>query len=308
MAADQALAFIPDVAASYDGGVIRGDDIRDLMRPQLEAQLRSGVRLGTGQLVQWALALTATEMDHELAVRDATAAGLKPDLLGAREELAKRRQSMGEEVFAQTMAMQGVHEDVVVRKLAENNMINRWLAEQVRAETTIDEDTLRDHYKENKADYKMPDSRQLWHILIAKRPGMTKDREKLLRANAEDVLARLREGMSFQRLARSGSDCPSAPRGGDLGLVPEDRLNKDVRRAVSRLEFGEISDILESPAGYHIFLAGAEAPGRQLDFDEVRDQVARRLQSEAINGAMDRMKEAARAASHAAIHIQPATR
>jgi peptidyl-prolyl cis-trans isomerase C len=303
-AAERALAFIPKMAASFDGGMIEGEQIRQLMRPQLQAQLRMGVQIPQARLQQWALALTESELDHQLLLGQATAAGYKPDLFTARQELAERRRQMGEEAYARTMAMQGVDEDVVVRKLAENQMVNQWMAEQVAPTVNVDEDEARHYYKEHKDEFKMPEARRLWHILIAKRLNVPQKRLKFFRQNAEDMLGRLREGMSFQRLARSGSDCPSAPNGGDLGLVPDDKLNKAVRSTVAKLVPGQISDVVESPEGYHIFMAGAATPGRQLKFDEVSQRIMRRLQGETVGETMKRMKETARAASHAQVFIR----
>jgi peptidyl-prolyl cis-trans isomerase C len=296
-AAERALTFIPKMAASFDGGMIDGEEIRQLMRPQLQAQLRMGVQVSATKLQQWALALAESELDHQLLLRQAAAAGYKPDLFTARQELAERRQQMGEEAYARTMAMQGVDEDVVVRKLAENRMVNQWMGDQVAPTVSVDDAEARQYYKEHKDEFRMPEVRRLWHILVAKRLNVPKKRLKFFRQNAEDMLARLREGMSFQRLARSGSDCPSAPNGGDLGLVPDDQLTKEVRAAVAKLAPGQISDVVESPAGFHIFMAGTSAPGRQLAFDEVKQRIMRRLQGETVGETMKRMKETARAAS-----------
>ena len=258
---ERALRFIPEMAASFDGGVITGESIRQLMRPQLQAQTRMGVQLPKARLVQWALALTESELDHQLLVRQSMAAGYKPDLFTARQQLAERRRQMGEDAYAQTMAMQGVDEDVVVRKMAENEMVNRWLAEQVAPTVEVDEDEARRYYKDHKDEFEMPAARRLWHILVAKRLNVPKQRQKFFRQNAEDMLVRLREGMPFERLAKSGSDCPSATNGGDLGLVSDDKLNKNVRSAVKRLKFGQISDVLESPAGVPHFHGRSDRTG-----------------------------------------------
>lgn len=301
--ADRALLFIPRVAATFTGGAIEGDEIRQLMRPQLVARLQAGVQMSPEQLQQWARVLTDSELDHQLLLRQAAAAGYKPDLLRARQELAQRREQMGDEAFAQTMAVQGVEEAVVVRKLAENQMVNQWMVEQVAPTITVSEEDAKEYYDKHRDEFALPAARRLWHILIAVPPDTPKERRKLSRQNAEDILARLREGVSFQRLAKSGSDCPSAAQEGDLGLVPEDRLNKALQPVVRKLAPGEISGVVESSTGYHLLLAGAAAPGVQIPFADVEQRILRRLQGEMVGQAMERMKQAARTAAQAEVHI-----
>ena len=300
---ERLLAFIPATAASHDEGVVEGEQIRVLMRPQLRACLQAGMPVPPEQIHAWARALAESELDHEVLLRQARAAGYQPDPAKARLELAKRRDSMGGEQFAETMALQGVGEDVVLRKLAENGAVSRWLAEQVGATIELDEDDAKAYFEEHRKEFVLPVSRQLWHILVAQRQETTKERRRVLRRNAEEMLARIREGMPFQRVARAGSDCPSAANDGNLGLVSEDRLNKELLAVSRKLRCGEISGVIESPAGFHLLMAGASASGRKLEFREVREQIMEQLRGEAVGQAMDRVKERARAATHARVHI-----
>ncbi len=301
--ADRVLSFIPRVAASFTGGAVTGDEIRQLMKAQLVARFQAGVELSPEQLQQWARVLAESELDHQLLLQQAAAAGYTPDLLGAREELAQRRDQMGDEAFAQTMAMQGVPADVVVRKLAENRMVNKWVSEQVAPTITATEEDAKDYYDKHLDEFTLPASRRLWHILIAVPPDTPKERRKLSRQNAEDILQRLREGVSFQRMAKSGSDCPSAVNEGDLGLVPLDQLNKALQPVAKKLAFGEISAVIESTTGYHLLMAGATVPEARIPFAEVKQRILRRLQGELAGQAMDRLKQNAREAAHAEVHI-----
>jgi len=303
---ERALRFIPTVAASFDGGVIKGERIRVLMRPQMRARLMAKMMVPPAQLLSWARALAESELDHELLLQQAVGAGYKPDLAEARLELRKRRDAMGEKLYGETMAMQGVPEGTVVRKLAENDAVNRWIAEQVEPSIGLDETEAKTYFKKHRKEFVLPTARQLWHILVAKRPKLPKDRRRLLRQNAVDMRQRIAEGMSFQSVAKIGSDCPSAMNDGHLGLVSEDRLNKKLRSAARKLKMGEISGIIESPAGYHLLMAGAVAPGRKLNFDEVKGQIMKQLRGESAAQAMARVKQRAHEAAHARVHIAAA--
>jgi parvulin-like peptidyl-prolyl isomerase len=96
------------------------------------------------------------------------------------------------------------------------------------------------------------------HILImykgsARSPAtVTRTKEealKLAKSIAEKAAA---PDGSFSELAKQYSDCPSGPRGGDLGRFAPDRMVKPFTDALLGLEVGEISDVVETQFGYHV--------------------------------------------------------
>jgi arylsulfatase A-like enzyme/tetratricopeptide (TPR) repeat protein len=70
------------------------------------------------------------------------------------------------------------------------------------------------------------------------------------RSRAEKIAERLEAGESFAEVARVESADPSAAQGGDLGNVSPSDLAEPLRSAAAALAPGEISPILETPAGF----------------------------------------------------------
>jgi parvulin-like peptidyl-prolyl isomerase len=69
---------------------------------------------------------------------------------------------------------------------------------------------------------------------------------------AEQLLARVKAGEDFAKLAETYSDCPSAEDGGDLGPFPKGRMVPPFDQAAFALRPGQISGIVETQFGYHI--------------------------------------------------------
>ena len=69
---------------------------------------------------------------------------------------------------------------------------------------------------------------------------------------AADLARKLQEGVEFSELAKKFSKCPSASRGGDLGLMALSRLDADFARASEKLEAQQISDVVKTRFGYHL--------------------------------------------------------
>jgi peptidyl-prolyl cis-trans isomerase SurA len=71
--------------------------------------------------------------------------------------------------------------------------------------------------------------------------------------DAGRLVQTLREGASFESLARQVSAAASAERGGDLGWIQSTTLPPELRDAMERLRAGEVSDPIPSTVGFHIF-------------------------------------------------------
>jgi cytochrome c-type biogenesis protein CcmH/NrfG len=72
------------------------------------------------------------------------------------------------------------------------------------------------------------------------------------RPEAEAVLAELNKGAKFDQLARTKSISPEGADGGDIGFFKKGELNADFEKAVQSLQVGQISGVVQTPAGFHI--------------------------------------------------------
>jgi len=70
---------------------------------------------------------------------------------------------------------------------------------------------------------------------------------------AQKLATRLEEkDVKFSKLAKENSDGPNAEEGGDLGTVKQGSRNEKFEEAAFALEPGEVSDVVETPYGFHI--------------------------------------------------------
>lgn len=92
----------------------------------------------------------------------------------------------------------------------------------------------------------------LAHILLRLPDQASPDQLLRIRARADQALAQLARGDEFAKVAASFSDAPDALSGGSIGLRPVNRLPSLYAEAAGKMKVGEISEILRSPAGFHI--------------------------------------------------------
>jgi hypothetical protein len=103
-----------------------------------------------------------------------------------------------------------------------------------------------------------PDAIIAQHILViykgAKRAPKTITRSKAdARARAADALAKIRAGATFDDLVKEYSDdAGSVDNRGSLGKFHRDDMDPAFSAAAFALQPGQVSDVVESPFGFHI--------------------------------------------------------
>jgi len=90
------------------------------------------------------------------------------------------------------------------------------------------------------------------HIILRVPEQASPDQLMRIGARARAALDQIRRGDDFAKVAASYSDAPDGLSGGLMGARPLDRLPALYADAVKKLKPGEASDILRSPAGFHI--------------------------------------------------------
>jgi peptidyl-prolyl cis-trans isomerase SurA len=92
----------------------------------------------------------------------------------------------------------------------------------------------------------------LAHILVVVPQQANSQQIEQRRRRALAALSELRRGSNFAQIAATYSDAPDALQGGTLGWRASGRLPQVFLGAVSKLQPGEVSDVLRSPNGFHI--------------------------------------------------------
>jgi parvulin-like peptidyl-prolyl isomerase len=82
-------------------------------------------------------------------------------------------------------------------------------------------------------------------------PSITRTKEEAY-ARIQECLTKYEEGENFEDLAREYSDGPTGPDGGDLGEFEQGMMAPAFDEAVFACEVGKVTDIVETPFGYHI--------------------------------------------------------
>lgn len=152
------------------------------------------------------------------------------------------------------------YRDAVRREM----IVDRVALLELAPRSKVPESALQAYFDEHRSEYAQPERVHVRQIVIEDR------------AKAEALHARLGQGEDFAALARANSIAPEAPDGGELPPFARGELPEAFDRAFE-LEPGQISPVIESPYGFHIFLLEREIPAREPTFEEMRAKLEAEL-------------------------------
>jgi len=113
-----------------------------------------------------------------------------------------------------------------------------------------DED-LHAYYEAHREDYRLPEHATLRWVGWPREPSPEDD--AVIREQADEILAEIRDGEDFAELAEIYSDDPgSASNGGDVGFFGRGAMVPEFEEVAFALDVGEVSEPVRTRYGYHI--------------------------------------------------------
>lgn len=177
----------------------------------------------------------------------------------------------------------------------EKIMIRKLVDQKVGARIIITPLEVKSYYNDNKDSFMQPEEIKLRTILIKpkKEQGGEAGSLQLMR----DLMKRLKEGCDFEGLAKEYSDDPAAGEGGLMGYVKKGDLMPQIEDIVFNLKEGEITGIIQSPLGYHVFKIDEKRIRRTKELAEVRQDIEeflyREKASQKLKGWIDSLAKSA---------------
>jgi peptidyl-prolyl cis-trans isomerase SurA len=156
--------------------------------------------------------------------------------------VAALRQRLEADGVSFTQFREDVRQDIILNRLRER---------EVESRVQISDSELENFIAEQ-SGVAAGEEVNLGQILLRVPENADSSRIDTTRRRAEELLAQLKSGADFARLAASFSNATEALQGGELGWRNIDRLPTLFVDAVKDLKTGDVSDVVRSPNGFHI--------------------------------------------------------
>lgn len=136
------------------------------------------------------------------------------------------------------------------------------LAERKQQEWTADEKALHDFYDANPQIGRIEERRHIGQLVTASREEAEALRQRILAGESLFVLA-----------AQYSIDPYGRERKGDMGWQMEGKGHPAIEQAISKLEDERVSEVVETPMGFHLVTILERSPGGQKSYLSIRDRV-----------------------------------
>jgi len=217
-------------------------------------------------------------IDMRLEVQEAAKMGISAneEEVNKAIENMKKKYSMTQEVFAQTLVKEGFSMAEYRKKLSEQIMVTRVVDQEVRGKIVISEADIDRDLIQHSELTKDEEGYQVSLIFLK-----TGDDRKKVEEQAASIFEKLKAGGDFSEIARQYSEDSNAKNGGDLGFIKKSEISKELLAVLSTMKAGDISQPFWSNNGMNILKLNEMRAYKTPQ--EVRDAVRQKLYEEKFN-------------------------
>lgn len=186
------------------------------------------------------------------------------DISIGSEELEKKiteiRQDYGKG-FYQLLAQENLRYEQWKDDLKRELLLQKLIAADVNAYVRVSEDEAEDYFNEHHDMFRAEPRVHVLQIVVR---DLTK---------AQIIMKQLNEGADFAKKAEAESIGPEARNGGDLGFITRQVMPEPLDDTIFKLSVGQISSVVQSPYGFHIFKVLEIRSAKTRSFTESKEEV-----------------------------------
>ena len=200
-------------------------------------------------------------------------------------------------VFVKTLEAENLTLSQYRDQMRERVIIQAMRGHKTQQTIVVSPYKIEKYYNDNADQYKAGDQIKLRMIFIKKETeGATNTTEQasatstnesiepspappvdLQHKLADEILAKLDAGDSFESMARVYSEGKEAKEGGDWGWIGKDVLRKELNETAFSLKAGEHSRVIDTAEGYYILQVDDVKSAHAIPLSDVRDDIEKIL-------------------------------
>jgi peptidyl-prolyl cis-trans isomerase C len=264
---------LPAVVARVNGEEIKKDDLVKGVQ-QLQQRMPAGQAGDPSvyhQVLDAMIARTLLEQEAKVEGVTVTDAEVKQQVDTLRTQIGSP------EAFKKELEKEGITEEQLLAEARKGFTVQKFIQSKIAPTVTVSDAEAKTFYDHNTDKLKRPERAHVRQITV-KIPTNAKDEDKKkAKDKAEAVLARLKAGEDFGKLARENSDTPDGKEGGADAWIAKGQ--QGIPAVFETAAFGlkkanDLSPVIETPDGYHIILLLEHNDADVVPFTEVKERIA----------------------------------
>ena len=273
-----------DKVAVVNGTVItRADYDNELSRFERQMSM-SGRSPNPAEMTDMKQKVLQALVDRELLKQESKKQGITVSDADVNQQVAALRQKFSnEKEFSDALARMNLGEAGLKSQLRQDLIIRKLIDQQVASKVTITPDEMQEFYNSHSELFKAPEMVRASHILIKVEPNTSDVDKAKARERIVAIQERIKKGEDFATVAKESSECPSAANGGDLDYFQRGLMVKPFEDVAFSLKPDTVSDIVETPFGYHLIKVTGKKDASTVPFDDVKAKLEDYMKQQKIN-------------------------
>jgi len=155
--------------------------------------------------------------------------------------------------------------------LFEQLLVEKYTYDLVK-DIQVETEEVQEYYSEHKREFLLPERVKVSQILLPNEEKAVEILESLKNNDLEN----------FRRLAKAQSVGVEASRGGEMGVFAIGQLPDEMEKAIFALKEGEVSPVLESSYGFHIFRLDSRYEPELISPDQASTSIEMKILSQKV--------------------------
>lgn len=203
-------------------------------------------------------------IERRILVQEARRLQIKVSSEELNQAISEIKKDYPGEGFGEKLGLKGITLEEWKSRLEEKLLAEKMIRHALYYREEIDEKEAVQYYENNLSKFQISEKVKARQIVVASEE------------EAIQLLKQLKKGENFEKLAMKKSLGPEKVEGGDLGYFSKGERPAEFEQVFS-LEVGEVSGIIKSPYGYHIFKLDEKIASRQVPFEEAKSDILQQL-------------------------------
>ena len=240
-----------------------------------------GKQIPDTQMAQMKNEVLESLIERELLFQESKKKGIQVKSEAVSDQLQKIKQRYpNPEEFKKLLSSMGLTESDVLSQIARGMAIQELIDKEVAEKIKVSDEETKSFYDRNPQLFQQPEQIKASHILIKVQSNAPDEQKAEARKKIETVQQKVQKGEDFATLAKTYSEGPSGPKGGDLGYFRRGQMVKPFEEAAFSLKPNETSDIVETQFGYHLIKVDDKKPATKMAYAEVKDRLSEHLKKQ----------------------------
>ena len=210
---------------------------------------------------------------------------VEPDVVKKLDEIRQQNKLKDLDELEKAVTGQGINWEDFKSNIRNRLLTQEVIRREVGSHITIGHDEEMKYYEEHKAEFVRPEQVALRAIEI-KTEGKKESEIPELKAKAEKLLQRVKDGEDFGELAKRFSDGSTAQQGGFLGVYKRGELSKEIEDLVFKMKKNDLTPVIETKQGFLIMQVLEHYDEGEQSFSKVENEIMDRLYQERMEPAM----------------------